>query len=88
LKVPLIFLKYNEYRENECNYEDNFFFFLYNYNLFNIWFVQWSKMLREADLWVSVLVHLICPGKIQMRNCQLLGYILQNTKIFNIISYH
>jgi hypothetical protein len=27
LKVPLIFLKYNEYRENECNYEDNFFFF-------------------------------------------------------------
>ena len=46
------------------------------------------KMHREVDLGAPVLVHIICPEKIQMSNCQLSEYTLQNTKIYNIISYN
>jgi hypothetical protein len=41
---------------------------------------------REAHLGPPVLVHLICTEKIQMSNCQLPEYTLQNTKMYNIIS--
>jgi hypothetical protein len=35
----------------------------------------------------TVLVQLICQEKIQMSNCHLPKYTLQNTKIYNITSY-
>jgi hypothetical protein len=54
----------------------------------NTWFVQRPKIPREADLGGPVLVHLICPEKMQMSNCQLPEYTLQNTKIHTIISYN
>jgi len=65
-----------------------FVFVLYNYNLFNnTWFVQWPTTPREADLGAPDLVQFICPEKIQMSNCQLPKYTLQNTKMYNITSY-
>ena len=68
----------------------SFFIFkrcFYNYNLLNnTWFVQWPKMPRETHLGAPVLVHLICTEIIQMNNCQLPEYTLQNTKMYNIIS--
>ena len=64
------------------------FFPSYNYNLLNnIWFAQRSKTHKEAHLGAPFLVHLFCPGEIQMSNCQPPEYTLLNTKIYNIICH-
>ena len=64
------------------------FFSSYNYNLLNnIWFAQRSKTHKEAHLGAPFLVHLFCPGKIQMSNCQPPEFTLLNTKIYNIICH-
>jgi hypothetical protein len=66
-----------------------FYIYIYSYDLLsNTRFLQRPKTPREADLGAPVLVHLICPEKIQMSNCQFPEYTIQNTNIYNIISYN
>jgi hypothetical protein len=48
---------------------------IYRYNLLsNTWYVQRPKMPREANLGAPVLIHPICPKKIQISNCQIPEY--------------
>ena len=68
------------------SYSIYYFICLNNYHLLNnTWYIHRPKTSRGADLWISVLVHLICSGKIQMSNYQIHEYTLQNTKIYTII---
>jgi hypothetical protein len=63
------------------SYSIYYFIFLNNYHLLNnTWYIHRPKTSREADLGIPVLVHLICPGKLQMSNYQIPEYTLQNTK--------